>query len=609
MRDYFIMKMTRIFRSLRTRFLFIFIVAILPSFIATFITLRYAERITKAALSAHLQTESQNMANGVLRWLKNRITDAQAMSDFIETSSMNPLQINEYLATMKKHYPDYERILLVNLSGEVVADTANEQGNYRDSIWFQKATEEGEYISDVRESQKPMLLIASTSRQGNEPAGILCVFIRLKDLDDLVLNTSSKSYIVNHNGIIIAHKENERKISEMKNFDLLTREKKPATYIDYRDVEVIGAQTFIPKLQWFSIAEQDADEAFARLNWYKAGILVLFLLLSCIAISVYFLLSSAIVNPIEKLSDAATAIAKGDFDQRLKISRKFTKQSRESWDEVGRLIDVFNKMAQKLRSHYDSLESKIAATTEKLATTDDELKRSREALARSEALIALGQLSAGIAHEIRTPLTSIKLFIQSLEDELPLDEEQSRGFVIIKGEIDRMEETVRRFLDFARTAEPEFEMVNINGIISDAVSLVKTRIKGKGIVIETSDNDLTPISGDKKQLTRVFLNLFLNSIEAMPNGGNITVSASLNEDGESLMITVADTGCGIEVDELPYIFDPFFTTKETGTGMGLAIVYNAIEQHGGNIEVESQLSIGTKFTISLPIVKEEVQLG
>ena len=602
MRDYFIMKMTRIFRSLRTRFLFIFIVAILPSFIATFITLRYAERITKAALSAHLQTESQNMANGVLRWLKNRITDAQAMSDFIETSSMNPLQINEYLATMKKHYPDYERILLVNLSGEVVADTANEQGNYRDSIWFQKATEEGEYISDVRESQKPMLLIASTSRQGNEPAGILCVFIRLKDLDDLVLNTSSKSYIVNHNGIIIAHKENERKISEMKNFDLLTREKKPATYIDYRDVEVIGAQTFIPKLQWFSIAEQDADEAFARLNWYKAGILVLFLLLSCIAISVYFLLSSAIVNPIEKLSDAATAIAKGDFDQRLKISRKFTKQSRESWDEVGRLIDVFNKMAQKLRSHYDSLESKIAATTEKLATTDDELKRSREALARSEALIALGQLSAGIAHEIRTPLTSIKLFIQSLEDELPLDEEQSRGFVIIKGEIDRMEETVRRFLDFARTAEPEFEMVNINGIISDAVSLVKTRIKGKGIVIETSDNDLTPISGDKKQLTRVFLNLFLNSIEAMPNGGNITVSASLNEDGESLMITVADTGCGIEVDELPYIFDPFFTTKETGTGMGLSIVYNAIEQHGGNIEVESQPQKGTKFIISLPVV-------
>jgi signal transduction histidine kinase len=294
------------------------------------------------------------------------------------------------------------------------------------------------------------------------------------------------------------------------------------------------------------------------------------------------------VNPIEKLSDAATAIVEGDFDQRLKISRR---------DEVGRLINAFNEMTQKLRSHYDSLESKIADTNEKLATTDDELKRSREALARSEALIALGQLSAGIAHEIRTPLTSIKLFIQSLEDELPLDEEQSTGFAIIKGEIDRMEETVRRFLDFARTAEPKFELVNLKQIISDAISLVKTRIKGRGIVIETSEREPPPICGDKKQLTQVFLNLFLNSIEAMPDGGKITVSLHENENS---LITVADTGCGIAPDELPYIFDPFFTTKETGTGMGLAIVYNAIEQHGGNIEVESQPQKGTKFTISLP---------
>lgn len=114
---------------------------------------------------------------------------------------------------------------------------------------------------------------------------------------------------------------------------------------------------------------------------------------------------------------------------------------------------------------------------------------------------------------------------------MPLDEEQSKSFAIIKREIDRMEETVRRFLDFARTAEPKFEMVDVNQIISDAVSLVKGRIKNSGITIETSDEELPVISGDKKQLTQVFLNLFLNSIEAMQDGGKITVSASMDIPG------------------------------------------------------------------------------
>lgn len=609
-----------IFQSLKIRFLFIFIVVILPLFIVAFISLRYAEQTAKTTVYARLQSANQNMSRSVLRWLKERIADAQMIADFIEPSSMTVAQMNRYLVAMKKDYPNYEkplrlsasfreRILLVNLAGEIVADTAGarshpgnrgEQGNYRDAIWFQKAMQEGEYISDVFwEGQKPILLIAVIKRQEHEPVGVLCEFIRLEDLDSLVIDnlpdTSEKSYLVSHSGIIIAHRKNKQLITEkINNFDLLTPEEKHATtYIDYRGVEVIGARTFIPKLRWFLIVEQDADAVLASLNKYKIGFFALFLLLPCVIISVYFLLSSAIVNPIEKLSNAATAIANGNFNQRLKNNRR---------DEVGRLIDAFNKMAQKLRSHYDGLESKIADTTEKLVKTDGELKRSKEALARSEALIALGELSAGIAHEIRTPLTSIKLFIQSLETELLLDDEQSEGFTIIRGEIDRMEETVRRFLDFARTAEPKLEMVDVNQILSDAVSLVKTRIKGKGIAIETIDEELPPISGDKKQLTQVFLNLFLNSIEAMPDGGKITVSASLDEKRKSLMITVTDTGYGMEADELPYIFDPFFTTKETGTGMGLSIVYNAIEQHGGNIEVESQPQKGTKFIISLPVV-------
>ena len=178
-------------------------------------------------------------------------------------------------------------------------------------------------------------------------------------------------------------------------------------------------------------------------------------------------------------------------------------------------------------------------------------------------------------------------------------------FAIIKKEIDRMEDIINRFLDFARPAEPKFESVNINQILSEAVNLIKTRIKNE-IVIRTKYEKFSSISGDSNQLRQVFLNMLINSIEAMPDGGNITITtnmiALLDSQKRLLKITIEDTGYGIKADLIKYIFDPFFTTKDLGTGMGLAIAFTVIEQHGGMIEVESELSKGTAFVIYLPLI-------
>ena len=309
------------------------------------------------------------------------------------------------------------------------------------------------------------------------------------------------------------------------------------------------------------------------------------------------MISRAIVHPIKKLADATDAIAKGNFDKQLKVNRR---------DEIGRLTVAFNRMAQQLRSYYANLENRIISTREELDKVSDELKKSREALARSEKLVALGQVSAGMAHEIRTPLTSIKLFVQSLETELPSDDETLEDFSIIKGEIGRMEEIIKRFLDFARPVEPKFENVSINQILSNAISLVKIRIKNEKVVIETEyDENWPSIDGDRKQLEQVFLNMLINSIEAMPDGGKITVATNTislsNENKKLLKITIADTGCGIKPALRRYIFDPFFTTKDSGTGMGLAIAFTVIEQHGGLIEVESEPGEGATFMVYLPL--------
>ncbi len=599
--------------SLRAKLLlFIFVVAFIPLFLVTFISLRYAEQITMAILYAHLDSITQNKAKAIARWLSEKIADIRLVADSKSLQSMDAHAIDGYLESMKTHYLDYKRTVLVDLYGEIVADTANGRENYRDADWFQKAMEQGEYISDVFfEEGEPMFLIA-VAIEKDEPVGVLCEFIDLQYLNDFAsdmdLGKSGESYLVNQHGIIIAHKERERILKDrVKNFELLTQLSKRVArvevYQDYRGVEVIGAQTWIPQqaasglrpMQWLLIAEQDTDEAFTTVNKYEMGIIALFLLLSCIIISGCLWIARTIVHPIKNLADAAAVIAKGNFEQQLKVNRQ---------DEIGRLTVAFNQMAQQLRSYYAKLENRVTTTREELEKVSDELEKSKEALSRSEKLVALGEVSAGVAHEIRTPLTSIKLFIQSLETVFPLDDETLEDFSIIKREIDRMEEIINRFLEFARPAEPKFESVNVNQILSDAISLLKTRIKDKKIIIETEyDENLPPIAGDGKQLGQVFLNMLLNSIEAMPDGGRITVATniiSISGEGKKLLkITIADTGCGISPDLRRYIFDPFFTTKDSGTGMGLAIAFTVIEQHGGLIEVESEPGEGATFMVYL----------
>ena len=241
---------------------------------------------------------------------------------------------------------------------------------------------------------------------------------------------------------------------------------------------------------------------------------------------------------------------------------------------------------------------------------EDDQFRLRNHLIRSEKMAALGQLSAGIAHEIRTPLTSIKIFIQSLEKDLDLDENQKEDFRIIKKEIDRINENIIRFLNFARPEEPLFQRLNLNELIKDTLSLLAAKIKTSSVILDISllGGDL-PVKGDPKQLSQVFLNLFLNAIDAMSQGGRLTIRSLVKTISDThedfLQIFVEDTGCGIPEKDRPYLFDPFFTTREAGTGLGLSIVYSIIQKHNGQIEVESEIGRGSSFIVSLPIPKED----
>ncbi|MGB9595422.1 MAG: ATP-binding protein [Candidatus Poribacteria bacterium] len=603
--------------SIRTRLiLFIFIVAFAPLSIITFISIRYTEQMAKEILYSHLNSITQNKSEAIARWLSERITDVRMMADSKILYSMNEYEINKYLNLMKTHYLDYKRTVLIDLQGNILADTESRKENYRNEDWFQKSIKNGEYISDFFLKDDEMtFIIAKTIKKEGQIIGTLCEFIGLQYLNDfvtdIVLGKTGESYLVNKDGVIIAHKDKGRilkdKIYDIEPFNQsLKGYEKLGVYRNYLGTKVIGVRKWVTHRnignfnlpQWLLVAEQETSEIFAETNKYKIAIVIIFLSLFCIVILEDILISWSIFRPIKRLVDATSAVAKGNFDNKLEIDRM---------DELGRLTESFNNMVQQLRSYYDKLENRIISTRGELEKVSDELKRSKDALTRSEKLISLGQVSAGMAHEIRTPLTSIKLFVQSLEATLPIDDETQKDFALIKKETDRMEDIINRFLDFARPAEPKFEDVNINHILSEAITLIRTRLKDDKITINTKyDNNIPLIMGDIKQLKQVFLNILLNSIEAMPDGGEITVATNminLSKDQKKLLkITISDTGCGIEADKIKYIFDPFFTTKDFGTGMGLAIAFTVIEQHGGMIEVDSKPSKGTTFTIYLPMM-------
>ena len=249
-----------------------------------------------------------------------------------------------------------------------------------------------------------------------------------------------------------------------------------------------------------------------------------------------------------------------------------------------------NSVAAAIRSQTAQYKS----TAEKLAIANKNLVEAEAAVRRSERLAALGQLSAGLAHELRNPLGSIKgsadLLTRSTASKDPMSQELAG---IISSEVDRTNSLVTRFLDFARPLEPRKETVDITTVIDRAVERARVDV--------TRDYSATlpKLAIDPQLMEQVFINLLSNAAQASENGGRIRVRTQ--EAGKQADISVIDEGCGIPPDKMETIFNPFVTTKRTGVGLGLAIVSKIVDGHGGKMAVESEPGKGSTFRVLLPI--------
>jgi signal transduction histidine kinase len=229
-------------------------------------------------------------------------------------------------------------------------------------------------------------------------------------------------------------------------------------------------------------------------------------------------------------------------------------------------------------------------------------------LRRADRLSALGQLSAGLAHEIRNPLGAIKGAVEILADDYPDGHAKAEFYAILVKEVERLNEVLTNFLNFARPVMPRLAPLDIPTVLVQLEGLVSGQARGHRVQIFTSYHaGPSRVMADETLVKQAFLNIMLNAVEAMPTGGDLAISTRLSPGGEAgarpewLEIVFDDTGPGIEEEDLGRIFDPFFTTKNDGTGLGLAITHRIIENHHGTIRVVSQRGKGTTFVVTLPL--------
>ena len=352
-----------------------------------------------------------------------------------------------------------------------------------------------------------------------------------------------------------------------------------------------------------------------------------------------FLLSRVLVRPMKDLVRLTTRISEGDFSEIIKVKDK---------NEIGQLMESFNRMIGRLREKQERVESYLKS----LEASNKELQQAQEELIRTEKLASVGRFAAGVAHEVGNPLGAILGYTSILRRD-GIDGKDSEDYMKrIEAEIERINKIVRELLNFARPTKCEIRDVEINKIIEGTLSLLSYQKNFKNIQTQLDlQPDLSPIKADESQLSQVFINIILNSIDAMPEGGILRIqtreevfehvdvdlsqrldaprrkSDPLESDyshlrgrpsvisgpskfskGDRLIkVRITDTGTGIQRENLENIFDPFFTTKapDKGTGLGLSVSLRIVESFGGEIRVESQVEKGTTFEVYFPAVTQE----
>jgi two-component system NtrC family sensor kinase len=592
-------------------FLFL-VLALVPLVIIGAFSINITENLTHDLVLRQLENVAADKAAILERWLEERKADVQVIAGTSILKTMDPAVIAPYLDLIQAHYGVYKDITVINAESDIVVSTHRPAPAIDIAGWTWNGAKEACFsptITYLQSEKESAFHITGPIVDDRMLLGFVYGTVGTNNIIYTILHAAlgktGECYLVDKNGTFLAHKEPRRilveNISQSESFkNIFGNRDTTESYRDYRNIEVLGTSQKVKGTDWYIVVEQDRDEAFQGMDTLKKYLYFTIVVAMASALVLTWVISYHVVGPIRDLSQSAHTLAGAQFETHTVDTNRR--------DEIGVLCRAFVDMACKIRERQDTLEQKFNMKEAELEVTGNTLKQFKLVAERSEKFAALGRLGSAVAHEIRTPLTSLKLFLESVQAEIEISPEYLEDFTIAMGQIKRIEDAINRLLDFTKPKEPIFSDVDIFKILTDVVSIVRPLANKQECLIEViSQKDLPSIKADKKLLEEALINLFINSLEAISGKGKINVDVVSDFFGSAgskiscVRIDIKDTGPGISPDSMDLIFDPFFTTKSSGSGLGLPLVLNTIRRHGGEIRVKNCAHSGTVFSLFLPI--------
>jgi two-component system, NtrC family, sensor kinase len=328
----------------------------------------------------------------------------------------------------------------------------------------------------------------------------------------------------------------------------------------------------------------------SNLNLVFTGVL---LFVSLIGVTLSTWISRRLARPVRALAEGARRIAAGEHIEPIAVSTR---------DEIGLLADEFNTMNREVNSLKNTLEQKVRERTTQLEERNQQLLATQKELAKAERLSGLGLLAAGVAHEINNPLAVIRGNAELLQDEIPAPSEEREEVEAIMAEVGRIERIVSNLRVFSRSGMQRVTRFSLGELLDGILDQIGHQIALEPFrIVRGYWGADVEVEGDRDQLRQVFTNLVVNGLQAMEGGGVLALDLLPDQAGRTVEIRVADSGCGIPPKNLDKLFTPFFSTKPNGTGLGLAVSYGIVKDHGGDIRVVSAPGLGAEFIVVLPV--------
>lgn len=507
-----------------------------------------------------------------------------------------------------------ENILILSMDGTLIASLNRDirESDFRKKDFYLKGIDEI-HISPASYEDGEFFYISGPLLLAGKKIGVVVIICSMDSIYKIIsdyagLGNSGESYLTNTNGIIISpvrfEEEGEGKPPiDISSFDSCGSEadeaitsKNTNPHIietkDYSDRNVLAHGDFIKSLDLCLITQVRAEEAFKLLHDLRIAISLILLATMVFIVILAFLIVKGTAGQIRLLRDGIKKIGNGHLDHRTSIMSK---------DEIGDLSKSFDSMAEKLEDAQRRLKNWNEELEERVRQKTFDLKETQEKLLNSEKLALMGKITGMVAHELRTPISAIKNSVyfvrRKLDTAMPNFELINKHLDLMDVKIIKASKFITETLNYGKIQREDISTANLDDILEGCLEQAGVPDNVK-VIFELNSGKIS-LECDHNQLEHIFVNVFNNAFDAMPDGGTLNVKTKI--DGDNTHIEITDTGSGIPQKVQGDIFEPLFTTKDHGIGFGLAITKGLVEGHGGTIHISSDDGKGTKVTIVLPL--------